>query len=95
VDDAAVLSAIACHTTLGEHATPLDKVVFLADKIAWDQPGTPPYLDDLEQALTVSLDAAVCVYLQTLWDRRDRLPVVHPWFAAAYAQLCCSPYHLR
>jgi predicted HD superfamily hydrolase involved in NAD metabolism len=91
IEDDAVLAAIACHTTLRQDATALDKVVFLADKIAWDQPGTPLYLDELTRALTVSLDAAVCVYLQTLWDRRDGLPVVHPWLAAAYTQLCAVP----
>jgi predicted HD superfamily hydrolase involved in NAD metabolism len=88
VGDAAVLDAITCHTTLRRDAKPLDKVVFLADKIAWDQDGTPPYMGALLHALSLSLDAAVCVYLQTLWDRRQTLPVVHPWFVAAYEQLC-------
>ena len=88
MEDPAVLSAIGCHTTLCRDATPLDKVVFLADKIAWDQSGTPPYLDALNRALDVSLDAGACVYLHTLWQRRQTLPVVHPWLAEAYAQLC-------
>jgi predicted HD superfamily hydrolase involved in NAD metabolism len=94
VEDEAVLSAIGCHTTLCRDATPLDKVVFLADKIAWDQAGRPPYLDELNRALENSLDAAICVYLQTLWDTRQALPVVHPWLADAHAQLC-APHHLR
>ncbi len=90
VDDAAILSAIGCHTTLKPEATVLDKVVFLADKIAWDQPGAPPYLQALSLALEYTLDAAVCVYLEVLWSQRATLPVVHPWFVAAYAQLCKS-----
>ena len=88
VDDLAVLSAIGCHTTLRADATPLDKVVFLADKIAWDQSGSPPYRDALLDALTHSLDAGACVYLQHLWAQRATLPVVHPWFENAYRQLC-------
>ncbi|MCU0504056.1 MAG: HD domain-containing protein [Anaerolineae bacterium] len=36
VSDAAVLSAIGCHTTLKASPTTLDKIVFLADKVAWD-----------------------------------------------------------
>jgi len=64
----------------------LDKIVFVADKIAWDQPGAPPYLAAL--ADTSSLDAGVCVYLETLWQQRESLAVTHPWFEAAYYQLC-------
>jgi len=87
VMDEEVLGAIACHTTLKRGATPLQKVVFLADKIAWDQPGRPPYLDGLLEALDTSLDAAALHYLQYLWDRRDELLVVHPWFVEAYEEL--------
>ena len=88
VTDAAVLSAIGCHTTLKARASALDKVVFVADKLAWDQPGEPPYRAALEAALAQSLDAAACVYLRYLWERRTTLAVVHPWLAAAHAQLC-------
>ena len=87
VTDEAVLSAIGCHTTLKAGASRLDKVVFIADKIAWDQPGTPPYLEELLGGLIHSLDAGVLVYLQHLWDQRETLKVVHPWFVAAYDEL--------
>ncbi len=87
VDDAGVLSAIGCHTTLKPDASPLDKVVFVADKIAWDQPGTPPWRDELERALDISLDAASLAYLDYLWAQREQLLVIHPWFVAARAQL--------
>lgn len=85
VRDAAILSAIGCHTTLKAGASPLDVLVFVADKIAWDQPGTPPYLAPLVAALDTSLDAAAGVYLDYLWERRASLGVVHPWFRAAHA----------
>ena len=88
VTDTAVLSAIGCHTTLKAGASALDKVVFVADKLAWDQPGEPPYRAALEAALAQSLDAAVCVYLCYLWERRASLAVVHPWLAAAHAHFC-------
>ena len=84
VTDRGVLSAIGCHTTLKAAASRLDKVVFIADKIAWDQPGRPPYLDNLLQALENSLDDGVFVYLDYLWQQRASLRVVHPWFAEAY-----------
>lgn len=90
ITDPSILSAIRCHTTLQRDAGVLDKIVFVADKISWDQPGTPPYLAALEEALSVSLDAGVCVYLNYLWQQREHLAVIHPWFAAAHRQLCAS-----
>ena len=88
VTNAAVLSAVGCHTTLKARASTLDEVIFVADKLAWDQPGVPPYRDGLVQALDRSLDDAACHYLRYLWERRASLAVIHPWFVAACADLC-------
>ncbi len=90
ITDAEVLSAIGCHTTLKADASPLDKVVFIADKIAWDQEGEPPYLPDLLSALEHSLDAGTFVYLEYLWRRRKTLPVLHSWVREARQQLASS-----
>lgn len=87
ITDEAVLDAIGCHTTLRTGATALDQVVFLADKLAWDQPGRPPYWDALQAALAQSLAAACLVYLDYLWQRRDTLPIVHPWMRDAHQEL--------
>ncbi|MGI8688095.1 MAG: HD domain-containing protein [Thermomicrobiales bacterium] len=84
----AVLSAIGCHTTLKVAASTLDTVVFVADKVAWDQPGVPPYRDALLAALAPSLDAAALVYLDYLRERRATLGVIHPWLQAAYQERC-------
>jgi predicted HD superfamily hydrolase involved in NAD metabolism len=95
VTDKAVLSAIGCHTTLKANASPLDKVVFIADKIAWDQPYTAPFLEGVLASLEQSLDQAVLHYLQYLWQRRDTVPVIHPWFVDAYEQLKGDIYATR
>ena len=86
VTHGAVLNAIGCHTTLKANPSDLDKVVFLADKIKWDQPGVPPYEDEMQTALSLSIDEAVLCYLRYLWARRQTLRVVHPWFVDAYRQ---------
>lgn len=86
--DPSVLSAITYHTTLRRDAALLDKVVFLADKVAWDQANAAPFKADLLAALEHSLDAAARVYLRYLWERRHTMPVIHPWFLEAYEQLC-------
>ncbi len=44
VEDEEVLNAISCHTTLRKNATKMDLILFIADKIEWDQKGTPPYI---------------------------------------------------
>lgn len=90
VTDAGVLSAIGCHTTLKAGASRLDKIVFVADKIAWDQPGDPPYLADILVALERSLDAAAFCYLDSLVQRRATLRVVHPWMLAAWGELAIA-----
>ena len=87
VEDTAVLSAIGCHTTLKAGASLLDKIMFVADKIKWDQPGNPPYLTEIETAVTHSIDDACSVYLSHLWQQRDTLGYAHPWFLEAYEEL--------
>lgn len=82
-----ILSAIGCHTTLKANATDLDKVLFVADKVRWDQPGTPPYLDDLLPAIEKSLDQAAFCYIDYLWQQRNTLRVIHPWLVDAYQEL--------
>lgn len=79
VRDANILSAIGCHTTLKGNPAPLDKVLFAADKLSWDQPGEGDFHPAMREALSVSLDEAIRVYLRHLWDQRDQLPVFHPW----------------
>ena len=90
VKDAGVLSAIGCHTTLKAGASRLDKVVFVADKIAWDQPGDPPYLAEILAATERSLDAAAFCYLDYLYQRRATLRVAHPWMLAAWAEVAVA-----
>ncbi|GJM41259.1 MAG: HDIG domain-containing protein [Ardenticatenaceae bacterium] len=87
VQDTAVLSAIRCHTTLKAGASLLDKIVFVADKIKWDQPGNPPYLAEIETAVAHNIDDACRVYLNYLWQQRESLRLVHPRFMAAYEEL--------
>lgn len=82
-----VLSAIGCHTTLKADASLLDKVVFIADKVRWDGCGEAPFAHHVLAGLEESPDRAVWAYLDYLWQRRDTLPVVHPWMVAAYGQL--------
>ncbi|MES5926873.1 bis(5'-nucleosyl)-tetraphosphatase (symmetrical) YqeK [Bacillus cereus group sp. MG9] len=84
IEDEEVLNAICCHTTLRKHATRMDLVLFVADKLEWDQIGTPPYLINVKKALGNSLEHAAFVYISYLWERKDILKVIHPWLEEAY-----------
>ena len=87
ITDQSILQAIGCHTTLRSGASDLDKVVFLADKLEWDQPGENPLRRQILDAMDRSLDNAAWLYLNHLWQKRETLPVVHPWLVSAWQDL--------
>lgn len=64
VTDETVLTAIRCHTTLRANPSSCDMALFLADKLAWDQPGEPPFRSEIERGLTVSLEQACLNYIE-------------------------------
>jgi putative HD superfamily hydrolase of NAD metabolism len=85
INDAKTISAIKCHTTLKGNFTDFDLALFLADKIAWDQPGIPPYLSKLETSLNSSKEAAALVYIDYLFN--NGIKVIHPWLRSAKERL--------
>lgn len=82
-----ILDAVGCHTTLRANSTLLDQVLFVADKIAWDQEGEPPFAVKLRKSLEHSLRHAAFTYINYLWERKDSLKVIHPWLRDAYEEL--------
>ncbi|WP_342554827.1 bis(5'-nucleosyl)-tetraphosphatase (symmetrical) YqeK [Paenibacillus sp. FSL R7-0652] len=87
IRDEKVLNAVGCHTTLRRNSTVLDKILFVADKIEWDQAGNPPYLSQILEKLDHSLNEAAFEYIHFLWKQRDHLKVIHPWLKDAYCEL--------
>lgn len=85
IEDNEILSAIECHITLKKNYSDIDLVLFVADKIKWDQEGKPPYLDGLLQALNCSLENAAYFYIDYIL--KHDIKVVHPWLWDAYNQL--------
>lgn len=82
-----ILSAIGCHTTLKKEYTQLDLLLFVADKVKWDQNGVPPYLEDVVSGLNISLEHGAYAYIRYLMDNKSNLKVVHPWLMDAYDSL--------
>ena len=83
-----VLNAVRYHSTLRAGASDLEKIVFLADKIAYDptSPHDGEYLSALRAA--DSLDEASLVYLDFLLENGWRYGwILHPHAVAAYRDL--------
>lgn len=91
VNDAEVLQAIRYHTTLHAAPTPLDQVVFLADKLEWDQGGVPPYHAGLSAAMDAGLDSGARWMLTWMAGPEARLLIPHPDLRAAWAHYGVSP----
>ena len=51
ITDLRILSAVERHTTLKADPSAYDMALFVADKLAWDQEGTPPFYAVVEGAL--------------------------------------------
>jgi predicted HD superfamily hydrolase involved in NAD metabolism len=87
IKDVLILNAIGCHTTLRDNPSQLDLVLFVADKIKWDQKGIPPYINELQEGLNISLEHGAYGYIKYLMDNKSNLKVVHPWLKDAYDDL--------
>ena len=86
VEDNDILDAIECHTTLKRNANAYDKVIFIADKIAWDQSGVPPYYDIVVSEVDCSLDKACYNFIKYQLDNKMLL-MPHKWIIEAYDDL--------
>ena len=86
ISDTVILDAIECHTTLKRNAGMYDKVIFIADKISWDQKGAPPYYEMLKSKAAKSLDDACFFYIQYQFEH-DLLLMPHQWIKEAYEDL--------
>lgn len=83
IADKDILSPIECHTTLKGNPTKYEMILFLADKISWDQEGEPPYFDIINNSLNISLEKACENYINYLYDN-NKLLCPHKWMNEAH-----------
>ena len=81
----AVLDAIACHTTLKPEPSDIDKVVFIADKLSWQDDAQRELVGLLRLKSRVSLDSAILHFLSDFHQKRTQLTQYHPLTKAAHA----------
>ena len=82
ISDRIILSSIGCHSTLKRNPTDYDMLLFLADKLSWDQPGTPPFYDFIMSALSQSLTCASLTYIEYAFQN-GMILTPHKWLIEA------------
>lgn len=82
VRDEGVLCAIEHHSTLRDGPSALDMILFLADKLSWDQEGVPPFYGEVSEALDCSLVHAARVYVNYVIEH-GMILYPHRWFLDA------------
>jgi predicted HD superfamily hydrolase involved in NAD metabolism len=82
INDADILSAIECHSTLKGKPNKYDMSLFIADKLSWDQTGQPPFFHEVNEALSTSLEAACLQYITYIIDN-NLILYPHKWFSEA------------
>lgn len=86
ISDEEILSAIECHTTLKKCPSKYEMSLFIADKLAWDREGLPPFYEEVNAALDISLEAACYKYMEYMVDN-DMILCPHDNWIEAYVQL--------
>ena len=86
IRDREVLSSIGCHTTLKAEPTDYEMVLFIADKLAWDQEGIPPFYNEVKSGLEVSLEQACYEYMKYMNDN-GRILCPHTNWSLAFEYL--------
>jgi len=82
ITDNEILSSIESHTTLRDKPSDVDMVVFIADKLSWDQDGTPPFFDCVSEAIKISLEKSCLNYIKYCLDN-DMILIPHPMLIKA------------
>jgi HD superfamily phosphohydrolase YqeK len=88
ITDLEILNAIESHTTHKPKAHMVAKILFVSDKISWELPGEHPHLNEMRKLIyDFKIDNAILIYLDSIWDQRDKLKLVHPWLIEARREL--------
>jgi predicted HD superfamily hydrolase involved in NAD metabolism len=88
ITDNEILNAIESHTTHKANSNMTDKILFVSDKISWKLPGEHTYLQEMRIKVNdLEIDKAILIYLNNIWDQRNKLKLVHPWLIKAREEL--------
>ncbi len=81
-----ILNSIECHTTLKANSSLFDKILFIADKLEWDQCNHPKYYEMIDSRIKESIDYGIEEYLDYRMANRNDMLILHPWLESAYKE---------
>lgn len=84
VQDREVLEAVACHTTLKRNPNQIEMVLFLADKLSWDENQFSYLKSNINKGLEDSMEEGIFQYFQDMHKRREHLSYYHKLSQEAY-----------
>lgn len=84
IEDIQILNSIECHTTLKANPSEIDKAVFLADKLSWQEDEHQDLLSKMRTGLKHSKERAILYYQESLYNKRDSLLCYHKWAKESY-----------
>ncbi len=87
ISDEDILCAIECHTTLRKKSNVLDQLLFVADKLQWEEKDNAIFVRNIQHGLLVSIEHAAYAILDYLVGPNPAAFVMHPWAVEAYAEL--------
>ncbi len=82
IKDKTILSAIECHSTLKSEAREYDMILFVSDKLSWDQDENLPLHDLMRSALDQSITHASLAFIHYALENNMVL-YPHSWFINA------------
>lgn len=66
----------------------VDKILFVSDKISWELSGEHPHLTEMRRnTYEINIDKAILIYLDSIWEQKDKLKLIHPWLIKAREEL--------
>lgn len=82
--DEEICDAVECHSTLKANPSPLDMVLFIADKVSWPRSYSAGFIDKMLEGLDISLEHSAMAYIEYV---RDNAKILHPRVNEAYEYL--------
>lgn len=86
IDAKDILSAVGCHSTLKKNPSVMDMILFISDKLSWEDDQKSEWYGKMKKYSGVSLEKACYEYIKYFLKDADR-KVLHPWILDAYYYL--------
>lgn len=84
IEDVEVLEAVACHTTLKMNPNQTEMILFLADKLSWNEDRFAYLKAKMRRGLEDSMEEGIFQYFEDMHKKREQLGYYHKLSQEAY-----------